>query len=551
VQAGVPAASPLPTAIETIFGPLVCHEGCVLTATQVDPPGKTDSPAREGGRLYRLVHGWSANLVQMLLALTQQLLLIPTFLHFWSSDTLAAWLALYAAGSLVVVADSGLQLRAINRFLAFKACVDCEGRTANFYARMMRLYLGIVVGLGVLLVAGTELFPPATVLGFHNTESFDIAMIVITVGTLLALPANLVSGLYRVRGKYSRAVWSQNVALLVGQIGQFIAVAWLGSLLAVATTYVATQILFALFLIVYDAPRQLPFLKRGRAVASRSWQWNAGQFRLALPFAVANLTEIALANAPMLLVSAMVADRVAVAQWGLIRVISSFVRGICIQMTLPIGAELGHDFAIGDKVRLRGLYAYGSLFITAMASLIVGGLLPFWSDFFALWTHGSIPNDAVLTMTLLMGSTVVAPSLMALSFANHSNRGDLLVRTKGVQLAVFLILSAVLIPRLGPLGAAIAVVASDLLTQFGILTLVIVRQTLVHPIRHMLLLIAIMTAIMLGGWGLGLAIRGVVPGAGLLRFLAECTIWLVVVAIAASPLLMERVRGRVLAAVPN
>jgi hypothetical protein len=42
-----------------------------------------------------------------------------------------------------------------------------------------------------------------------------------------------------------------------------------------------------------------------------------------------------------------------------------------------------------------------------------------------------------------------------------------------------------------------------------------------------------------------------VPGAGLLRFLAECTIWLVVVAVAASPLLMERVRARVLAAVPN
>ncbi|MDH6261631.1 hypothetical protein [Bradyrhizobium sp. BR13661] len=503
------------------------------------------------GRLRRLIHGWSANGVQMLLGLTQQLVLIPAFLHFWTSDLLAAWLALYAAGSLVVVADAGLQLRAINRFLAFKACVDCDGRTATFYARMMRLYLGIVVGLGVLLVAGTELFPPAAVLGFHKTESFNVALIVITVGTLLALPANLVSGLYRARGKYSRAVWSQNVALLVGQIGQLIAVAWLGSLLAVAITFVAMQILFALFLTVYDAPRQLPFLKRGRAVASRSWRWKAGQLRLALPFAVANLTEIALANAPMLLVSAMVADRVAVAQWGLIRVISGFLRGVCIQMTLPIGAELGHDFAIGDVVRLRGLYAYGSLFITAMASLIVGGLLPFWSDFFALWTHDSIPNDAALTFTLLIGSAVVAPSLMALGLANHSNRGYLLVRTKGVQLGVFLVLSAVLIPWLGPLGAAIAIVASDLLTQFGILTLVIVRQTLSHPVRHVLVLIATMATIVLGGWGLGVAIRDIVPGAGLLRFIAECAIWLVVVSVAASPLLMERVRARVLAAVPN
>jgi hypothetical protein len=120
-----------------------------------------------------------------------------------------------------------------------------------------------------------------------------------------------------------------------------------------------------------------------------------------------------------------------------------------------------------------------------------------------------------------------------------------------LQLVVFLILSALLIPRLGPLGAAITIVASDLLTQFGILTLVIMRQTLAHPLRHMLVLIAIMVTIMLGGWGLGLAIRAVVPGTGMLHFLVECTIWLVVVTIAASALLIERVRLRVLAAVPN
>ena len=67
----------------------------------------------------------------------------------------------------------------------------------------------------------------------------------------------------------------------------------------------------------------------------------------------------------------------------------------------------------------------------------------------------------------------------------------------------------------------------------------------------MLVLAVTMPTIMLSGWGLGLAIRDIVPGTGLLRFLAECAIWLVVVAIAASPLLMARVRARVLAAVPN
>jgi len=67
-------------------------------------------------RPQRILQGWSANLVQLLLGITQQVALIPVFLHFWTSDTLAAWLALYAAGNFVLIADAGLQLRAINRF---------------------------------------------------------------------------------------------------------------------------------------------------------------------------------------------------------------------------------------------------------------------------------------------------------------------------------------------------------------------------------------------------------------------------------------------------
>ena len=45
-------------------------------------------------------------------------------------------------------------------------------------------------------------------------------------------------------------------------------------------------------------------------------------------------------------------------------------------------------------------------------------------------------------------------------------------------LAVFLILSVVLIRAMGPLGAAIAIVASDLLVQFGLLGAIIIGQTL-------------------------------------------------------------------------
>src|SRR3954467_3207301 len=103
-------------------------------------------------RARRLLSGWSANLVQMLLGITQQLALVPVFLYFWSSDELAAWLAIYAAGNLVYIADAGLQYRCINRFLAFKSCADCDGRSGQYYAAMLRIYSGLMASLAAMLL---------------------------------------------------------------------------------------------------------------------------------------------------------------------------------------------------------------------------------------------------------------------------------------------------------------------------------------------------------------------------------------------------------------
>jgi O-antigen/teichoic acid export membrane protein len=216
-----------------------------------------------------------------------------------------------------------------------------------------------------------------------------------------------------------------------------------------------------------------------------------------------------------------------------------------------LAAELGHDYAVGLKDQLRSLYARGSVLVTVLAGVVVSGLLPFWQDFFALWTHASIPYDPSLAITLLIGTSAVAPSILALGYANYSNRGDLLVRTKGLQLAVFLVFSVLLIRPMGPLGAAIAVVASDLLIQFGLLGLTIIRQTLEQPYRHVAFVAAVMVVVTSAGWTLGAIIRSWVPGTGLLRFACECALWLIVVALVASPMLRINFRNRLITAIPR
>jgi O-antigen/teichoic acid export membrane protein len=220
-------------------------------------------------------------------------------------------------------------------------------------------------------------------------------------------------------------------------------------------------------------------------------------------------------------------------------------------MTLPLAAELGHDHAVGAKQSLQRLYARGSIGLALFASATTSGALVFWPDFFAIWTHGAIPYDTALAVTLLLGMCAGAPAILALSYANYSNRGNLLLFAKSLQLAIFLVLSTVLIPRLGPLGAAIALVSSDLVAQSGVLFVIIVGETLKHPVRHALSLIAVMAIIVCAGVAVGAAIRYLLPGTGIPHFLIECALWLAVAALIASPLASKGLRDRLIAAMPR
>ena len=147
-----------------------------------------------------------------------QLALVPIILHYCSSEVLAAWLALYAAGNLWLVADFGLQPRAINRFLALKSCADSDGRSGHFFAGLQRVYTwrSRLCWLCSPSPAVSCFVIPCPV-RFPAIGDFDVALAIMTAGMLLILPSNMVSSLYRSHGLYGRSVWLQSAAMLTAR----------------------------------------------------------------------------------------------------------------------------------------------------------------------------------------------------------------------------------------------------------------------------------------------------------------------------------------------
>jgi len=175
-------------------------------------------------RARRVFGGWSANIIQVLLALTQQIVLIPLFLKYWSSDTLSAWLTIFAAGSLVLAADGGLHAWSLNRFLAFKSRSDCDRRTSRYYGAVFQLFVWFTTLFALLLLAIFGLVSPSSVLGFRAEGGFDLALAIMTLGTVFTLPMNLAGALYRARGLYGRIVTVQAWGMAIGQLAQIIGV---------------------------------------------------------------------------------------------------------------------------------------------------------------------------------------------------------------------------------------------------------------------------------------------------------------------------------------
>jgi O-antigen/teichoic acid export membrane protein len=500
-------------------------------------------------RARRIFGGWSANVVGLVLALTQQIILIPLFLKYWTGETLSAWLAIFAAGMLVLTFDAGLHSWSLNRFLQFKAFADCDRRTNRFYGAMFWLYAGYSALLILAMLAISAGVAPSRVLGFSSEPRFDLSFAIMALGMVVMIPSNLVSALYRARGLYGRIGSLQALGLAIGQIGQVIGIVTTGSLLVVTAAFVAGQVAIAIFLIVIDVRRQFPFL--GRFRGELSLRWSVAQRVGALPCSVTNFVELGLSYLSVLLIGFFVTDRIAIAQWSLTRTIVNLLRQVSYQTTLPLAAELGHDHAIGARDSLQRLYVRGSVILVLVAAAATSGALAFWRDFFAIWTHGAIPYDATLSVTLLIGTCVATPALLAMSYANYSNRGPLLLRAKSAQLVLFILLALLLIPRFGPLGAAIAMIASELVAQSAFLAVVIVCETLRRPLRYALALLAIMATIVATGAALGKGIGHLMPGTGLVHFIIECGIWLAAGTLFASPLAKSSVRERLLAMVPH
>ena len=151
---------------------------------------------------------------------------------------LAAWLAVYAVGSLVQISDGGLRFRAINRFIAFKTGLDCNP-DRTFLSRYAPDLSRAGGGSRHYAAARYAICFAIRGAGISDDSETSMRLYRDDGGNVLCLPSGLVSGLYRARGFYGGAVRLQNRSVLIGQLAQLVAIMVVKTPPAVAIAYAA------------------------------------------------------------------------------------------------------------------------------------------------------------------------------------------------------------------------------------------------------------------------------------------------------------------------
>ena len=389
----------------------------------------------------RLYNGWATHFAQLAVGIAQQVLMVPVYLHYWHTDTFAAWLTIYSAGSLLSIADCGLQSVALNLFQRARTSVDPNGRTGAVFSRLFSTYLYIVCSL-ILIVAGAlfalSISQASPWSELTKVPGFVFSLVVVLLGSLLQLPSSLSSMLCRANDRAVVPPIFASCAVIVGMLLQWLVLAGGGGLLSVALVHAGTAIgLSAYMMIVYQ---KLAFPNVRWVLRLRSPTLVLKELKGAAQYGVPATIELMLSYAPILLIGLLVNDAKTIAAWGLVRALMAVVRHAGTQITLPLIAEVGRAHTLRQQSSVTSLLFAGLITVSILTAVSCAGLLSLGSDFFALWTRGRVGWDATLVSLLSLAALAGAPAIVGSLFALYSGSGRALMRSKVAQMAVVAVL---------------------------------------------------------------------------------------------------------------
>ncbi|MDF2764684.1 MAG: hypothetical protein K0S81_1678 [Rhodospirillales bacterium] len=427
----------------------------------------TSTPAKKLGRAAptnvglgrRLVSGFGAQTLTMIVMVGERFLMVPLFLYAWGLTLFEDYSLMVAAAGLVRLIDFGME----SYYSASLRLSFSSGRMEEFQRHIaigMGIYLSIIC-VALLLSTAFLLLPVTSLLGLSGLSESNASLVfwVLTFNRLAFLPRAVVRPIYTAHGEFSRG---ENVFTLASIAQTAIAAGLLlmkvqpGPYNIVLT---CTFFLTSWLPMIVDQRRRYPGLSYRPALPTLKELKTI--FRRAGFYLVRDWGEVLISNGPVLLIGLLARQPGAILIFNASRVLIGLARQFTIQLAKSGGFEMSRQLAQRDRAGLISLYLSLGRSIGALTGIAAGFILVTAGPLIEVWTHGKAPYDPLIILAFLSGVLISGPAQNSIMLLHMSNVPRPLATASLVQLCLVSALMFVLVPRFGPLGAAVALGFSE------------------------------------------------------------------------------------------
>jgi len=454
-------------------------EGVTLTVKTVQTPGTgtamlEPATSREATASVarRLVRSLGATALQPVVTAAIQLGTVPVLLHAWGAAKYGDWLILSAIPSYLTLSNLGFGDASGSDMTVRVASGDRRGALETFQSSWLLLSIVSLV-LGILAAIGVWFVPWAHWVRIASLSGLQASSVVLIFGLyiLVSQQCGILESGFRCDGNFATGTAFGTLLRLVEVIAGTAIGIVSGSLVWAAAGYLATR---SIAVVIYGLllRRRSPWLCLGIRYARLSRLKS-----LAAP--ALGFMALPLANAISIqgftLMIAAVDGPLAVAAFSTLRTMTRLNVQAMTVISWAMWPELSRAFGEGNIPLARSLHRYS--FQAGLAlSVIAGSSVWFLGPtLYRFWLHGAVAFDArcfhLLVAVAFANSIWFNSSIVPMSTNSHQRMTLSLVALYSASLGV----GWILLQRVGPSGAAIALLMTDL-SMVGIVVKTSLRQ---------------------------------------------------------------------------
>lgn len=418
----------------------------------------------------RLMRGLGATALGPVVTAIIQLGSIPVLLHAWGAAKYGDWLLLSAIPSYLTLSDLGFGSASGSDMTMRVAVNDRESALRTFQSSWVLVTAVSFIAFAIACVCVWRI-PWQHWLKLSSVSSFQAAQIIIVLCAyiVVAQQNNITESGFTSDGHFATAIFWMTVLRLVEAVTATAIAVLHGDLLAVASAYLVVRCLGTIacaLLLRRMSPWVLYGVKHARLATIRQLAAPAFGF-IALPIGYAlNLQGL------ILVIGARLGP-VAVVSFSTLRTLTRLNSQLISVIKAALWPELSRAFGAGNISLARRLHRHACQ--ASLGLSIFGGLLlwVFGPVIYRLWIRHGVGFDAtcfhVLLFVVVTNSLWDTSSVIPMSINAHCR----VAVTYSVAALLSLGLAWILIPRLGTVGAAIALFATD-----GWMTWLVLRTAL-------------------------------------------------------------------------